>query len=183
MKSSIKPIAGTVGLIVEYFVLQSFVHFASKEQSFHWIQGILINQWSMNWGQPNPVCYPCLVGCVVASWSLTQEVASSNKVFTKILSLNLGKTKVNSWTTLNRTAVIVIVNVSNMWTRKERETCGTLSSLMKLLSLVCFDFSVSEWRAQLFLMQAAVLEQSVIQFVAMSRWMRKLMSGSSSFKV
>ena len=44
MKSSIKPIAGTVGFIVEYFVLQSLVYFTPKEQTFDWIQGILINQ-------------------------------------------------------------------------------------------------------------------------------------------
>ena len=39
----------------------------------------LINHWSMNWAQfKDPVSHMCLVGTVVASWSLTQEVAGSN---------------------------------------------------------------------------------------------------------
>ena len=38
----------------------------------------------MNWGQLNdPVYYPYLVGCVVTSWSLTQEVAGSDNFFYK----------------------------------------------------------------------------------------------------
>ena len=38
----------------------------------------------MNWGQlKDPVYYPCLAGCVVTSWSLTQEVAGSDKLFYK----------------------------------------------------------------------------------------------------
>ena len=33
----------------------------------------------MNWAQfKDPFCYLCLAGAVVASWSLTQEVAGSN---------------------------------------------------------------------------------------------------------
>ena len=38
--------------------------------------GNLINHGSMNWSQfKDPVSHTCLVGAVVASWSLTQEVA------------------------------------------------------------------------------------------------------------
>ena len=38
--------------------------------------GNLINHWSMNWAKfKDPVCHMCLAGTVVASWSLTQEVA------------------------------------------------------------------------------------------------------------
>ena len=41
--------------------------------------GNLINHSSMNWGQiKDPVAHMCLVGAVVASWLLTQEVADSN---------------------------------------------------------------------------------------------------------
>ena len=33
----------------------------------------------MTWGQfKDPLCYLCLAGAVVASWSLTQEVAGLN---------------------------------------------------------------------------------------------------------
>ena len=59
-----------------------------------------------------------------------------------------------------------MVNVWKHVNSEGKEMCGTLSSLVELLSPVCFDFSVSEWRAQLFLIQAAVLEWRVIQFVA-----------------
>ena len=39
---------------------------------------------SMNWDQfKDPLCYPCLVGYVVISWSLTQEVVGSNNLFHK----------------------------------------------------------------------------------------------------
>ena len=44
----------------------------------------------MNWSQfKDPVCYLCLVGTVVESWSPTQEVAGSNpfNVMTNILAL------------------------------------------------------------------------------------------------
>ena len=38
--------------------------------------GNLINHWNMNWAQfKDPVTHMCLAGTVVASWSLTQEVA------------------------------------------------------------------------------------------------------------
>ena len=38
--------------------------------------GNLINHRSMNWAQfKDPVSHMCLAGTVVASWSLTQEVA------------------------------------------------------------------------------------------------------------
>ena len=44
----------------------------------------LINFWSMNWGHlKNHVCYLCVADSVVTSWSLTQEVASSNNIFYK----------------------------------------------------------------------------------------------------
>ena len=45
----------------------------------------------MNWAQfKDPVSHMCLAGTVVVSWSLTQEVASSNPfiVMTNIFSLN-----------------------------------------------------------------------------------------------
>ena len=36
----------------------------------------LINYWSMNWSQfKDPISHICIAGTVVASWSLTQEVA------------------------------------------------------------------------------------------------------------
>ena len=36
---------------------------------------------SMSWNQfKDPLCYPCLVGYVVISWSLTQEVVGSNNI-------------------------------------------------------------------------------------------------------
>ena len=45
----------------------------------------LINHWSMNWTQfKDPATHTCLGGAVVASWSLTQEVASSFTVVTNI---------------------------------------------------------------------------------------------------
>ena len=38
--------------------------------------GNLINHWSMNWVQfEDPISHMCLAGAVVASWSLTPEVA------------------------------------------------------------------------------------------------------------
>ena len=41
--------------------------------------GNLINHWSMNWAQfKDPPRYLCLTGAVVASWSLTQELAGSS---------------------------------------------------------------------------------------------------------
>ena len=52
----------------------------------------------MNWVQFKvPVCHMCLVGVVVACWSLTQEVAGRQvlnpfTVMTNILSLNSVKT-------------------------------------------------------------------------------------------
>ena len=39
----------------------------------------LINHWSMNWAQfKDPASHLCLAGAVVASWSLTQDVAGSS---------------------------------------------------------------------------------------------------------
>ena len=44
--------------------------------------GNLINHSSMNWGQSkDPLCYLCLAGSMVTSWSLSQEVANSNSSF------------------------------------------------------------------------------------------------------
>ena len=44
--------------------------------------GNLINHCSINHDQfKDPVCYLCLAGAVVASWSLTQEVAGSKNPF------------------------------------------------------------------------------------------------------
>ena len=41
--------------------------------------GNLINHWSVNWDQfEYPVSHICLIGAIVASWSLTQEVAGSS---------------------------------------------------------------------------------------------------------
>ena len=43
--------------------------------------GNLINHWSMNWAQfQDSVSHMCLAGAVVASWSLTEEVAGSSPV-------------------------------------------------------------------------------------------------------
>ena len=42
----------------------------------------LINHLRLNWTPfNNPLCYLCLAGTLVASWSFTQEVASSNSLF------------------------------------------------------------------------------------------------------
>ena len=52
----------------------------------------------MNWGQfKDPASYMCLVGTVVASWSLTQEVTGSNPitVMTNILVTEFSKFKEN----------------------------------------------------------------------------------------
>ena len=52
------------------------MEFSLNGTGIHWIQQILINHWSMNWAQfKDPVSHMCLAGAVVASWSLTQEVA------------------------------------------------------------------------------------------------------------
>ena len=68
----------------------------------------LINHWSMTWFQfKEPVSDMCLAGSVVASWSLTQEMAGSSpfneKYFCQwIRSLNSVKTfRKNSSLTLN----------------------------------------------------------------------------------
>ena len=53
--------------------------------------GNLVNHWRMNRAQfMDPVSHMCLAGPVVASWSLTQEVAGSSPftVMKNILSLN-----------------------------------------------------------------------------------------------
>ena len=40
------------------------------------------SEFRMNWVQfKDPLCYLCLAGAVVASWSLTQEIADSNNLF------------------------------------------------------------------------------------------------------
>ena len=58
------------------------------------ISGNLINHLSMNWAQfKDPLCYLCLSGTVVVSWSLTQEVAGSTPFNDKyFLLLNSVKT-------------------------------------------------------------------------------------------
>ena len=44
--------------------------------------GNRINQWRMNWNQfIDPLCYLCLAGAVIASWSLIQEVAGSKPFY------------------------------------------------------------------------------------------------------
>ena len=46
---------------------------------FQWIHGIWKNHWSKNWAYfKDPLCDLCLPCAVVASWSLTQEVAGSS---------------------------------------------------------------------------------------------------------
>ena len=48
----------------------------------------------MNWAQfKDPVCHMCLAGTLVASWSLTQEIAGSNPftVMTNIFVTELSK--------------------------------------------------------------------------------------------
>ena len=60
-----------------------------------WNAGNLKNHWRVNWAQfKDSFCYLCLVGIMVASWSLTHEVAGSNNLFNikYFLSLNLVKT-------------------------------------------------------------------------------------------
>ena len=59
--------------------------------------GNLINHWSMNWIQfKDPATHTCLAGAMVASWSLTQEVAGLNpfneNYFLTLNSLNSVKT-------------------------------------------------------------------------------------------
>ena len=64
---------------------------------------IPINHSIMNWGQfKDPVCYLCLVNCVVTSLSLTQDVAGSNNILHKKLSL----TPVNSVKTLRENLIV-----------------------------------------------------------------------------
>ena len=42
----------------------------------------------MNWGQfKDPLCYLCLIGPVVAPWSLTPDVAGSNNPFNLIINI------------------------------------------------------------------------------------------------
>ena len=69
--------------------------------------GNLINHWSMNWTQfKDPATHTCLAGAMVASWSLTQEVAGLNpfneNYFLTLNSLNTVKTlrknsNIHSW--------------------------------------------------------------------------------------
>ena len=43
----------------------------------------------MNWCQvKDPVSDLCLIGCLAMSWSITQEVAGSNYILQKNISLN-----------------------------------------------------------------------------------------------
>ena len=58
----------------------------TKIQWIKWIQGNLINHWSMNYCQFKDLfCYMCLPGAVVTYRFLTQEIAGSNILFTKIV--------------------------------------------------------------------------------------------------
>ena len=59
------------------------------ELSLDWVNsansGNLINHWSMNWTQfKDPAFHMCLAGTMVASWSLTQDVAGSSPLMTNI---------------------------------------------------------------------------------------------------
>ena len=48
----------------------------------------------MNWAQfKDPVSHMCLAGTVVASWSLTQEVAGSSPFITRQIFLSLNPVK------------------------------------------------------------------------------------------
>ena len=56
------------------------------------------NHWSMNWTQfKDPVSHMCLAGAVVASWSLTQEVAGSSPFKDPISHMCLAGAVVASW--------------------------------------------------------------------------------------
>ena len=67
---------GVIGVFLKW--IRNSVNSASS--------GNLINHWSMNWIQfRDPLCYLCFAGAVVASWSLTQEVAGSNNLLQNII--------------------------------------------------------------------------------------------------
>ena len=55
--------------------------------------GNLLNHWSMNWG---PVSHMCIVGAVVASWSLTQDVVDSN-AFTVMANIFISEFNESIW--------------------------------------------------------------------------------------
>ena len=62
--------------------------------------GNLKNHLRMNWGQfKDPLCYPCLTGSMITSWSLAHEVAGLNNPFNykyfhhRIQQILLGKTQ------------------------------------------------------------------------------------------
>ena len=59
----------------------------------------------MNWAQfKDPLCYLCLADAVVASWSLTQEVAGSNNLF-KMTILFVAELNVNSVKTFRENSI------------------------------------------------------------------------------
>ena len=64
----------------------AFFDYCLNLQKAHKIQVALLSGYelsaSMNWIQfKDPLCYLCLTGTVVASWSLPQVVADSNNLF------------------------------------------------------------------------------------------------------
>ena len=64
-----------INVIMEFFLNGAELSLNSVNSAN---SGKLINHWSMNWDQiKDPVSHMCLAGAVVASWSLTQEVAGS----------------------------------------------------------------------------------------------------------
>ena len=59
-----------------------------------------MNHWCMNWAQfKDPVSHMGLAGAVVASWSLTQEVAGSNPfiIMTNIIVTELSANSVKKF--------------------------------------------------------------------------------------
>ena len=68
-------------LLYLFIHLSSHTNFCSVFLKWKWNSANLknsVNQWGMNWDQfKDPVYYLCLVGTVVVSWSLTQEVTGS----------------------------------------------------------------------------------------------------------
>ena len=66
----------------------------------------------MNWAQfKDPLCYLCLAGTVVASWSLTQKVAGLNNLFNKLYFLSLSL--LNSVKTFRKNSIVAKKLIQN----------------------------------------------------------------------
>ena len=110
--------------MLESYLLEFFLNGA--EHSLNSVNSAnsvnLINHSRMNWAQfKDLVCHVCLAGTVVASWSLTQEVAGSSPfaVKTNILPLNSVKTfrKNSISSTLHLIIQCTIVPERNMFSQ------------------------------------------------------------------